>query len=195
MTPHQRSILVGAWAELSLATEDPAHPWRLAGLATVGLDGAPRARTVVIRAVDPEHRLLLFHTDARSPKAGEIGRDPRASLLLYDPGRRTQLRGRGLATLHRDDDRADRLWSLANDPQRRAYRRPEPPGTPIDAAGDSLPEPEGPDAWARARERFLAVALEVDEWDWLELGEIKHRRARFAWDRADGAWRAEWIAP
>ncbi|NBR79124.1 MAG: pyridoxamine 5'-phosphate oxidase, partial [Alphaproteobacteria bacterium] len=41
-------------------------------VATIGLDGRPRLRTIVLRACDTANRSLRFHTDARSDKINEL---------------------------------------------------------------------------------------------------------------------------
>ena len=52
-------------------------------LATIGLDGYPSARTVLLSAFDGER--LHFHTDTRSRKAAELAAVPRASVTIHWP--------------------------------------------------------------------------------------------------------------
>ena len=52
--------------------------------ASLGLDGAPKVRTVVIRSLDETNGLIRFNTDLRSRKAAEIDADSRVTLLGYD---------------------------------------------------------------------------------------------------------------
>ena len=53
-------------------------------LGTIGIDGAPAARTVLLSSAGPEG--FTFHTDARSEKASDLRRDPRVSLVILWPG-------------------------------------------------------------------------------------------------------------
>ncbi|QKS22227.1 pyridoxamine 5'-phosphate oxidase family protein, partial [Curtobacterium sp. Csp1] len=52
-------------------------------LSTVGLDGYPDARTVLLSRFDGER--LHFHTDARSRKAAELAALARAAVTLVWP--------------------------------------------------------------------------------------------------------------
>jgi pyridoxamine 5'-phosphate oxidase len=63
-------------------------------LASLGLDGAPRVRTLVFRCWVDAHSLDLF-TDGRSPKAAELQADPRLELCWLLPKARCQFRLRG----------------------------------------------------------------------------------------------------
>src|SRR6266487_4640074 len=50
-------------------------------LATVGVDGAPAARMVLLTGFD--HRGFTFYTSYRSRKGPELARDPRAALMFH----------------------------------------------------------------------------------------------------------------
>jgi pyridoxine/pyridoxamine 5'-phosphate oxidase len=76
--------LASAWALLARAAADPRHPCRVVQLATVGLDGAPRLRSVILRGIEPAMRVLRLHTDRRSAKAAEIAVEPRVALLAWE---------------------------------------------------------------------------------------------------------------
>ncbi|PZF58399.1 pyridoxine 5'-phosphate oxidase [Curtobacterium sp. MCSS17_008] len=58
-------------------------------LSTVGLDGYPSARTVLLSRFDGER--LHFHTDSRSRKAAELAALPRAAVTLVWPEAARQL--------------------------------------------------------------------------------------------------------
>ncbi|WP_220093793.1 pyridoxine/pyridoxamine 5'-phosphate oxidase [Gryllotalpicola protaetiae] len=77
-SPADPLALLGMWLP------DPADPVKpLMTLSTMGLDGYPDARTVLLSAFDG--RLLRFHTDARSRKASELAAVPRATMTLVWP--------------------------------------------------------------------------------------------------------------
>ena len=82
------------------ANDDPARPQMT--LATIGLDGGPSARTVLMSSVEADG--FTFHTDARSAKAQEIDADPRVGLVVVWPDFFRQLVVRGTAV--RDADAA-----------------------------------------------------------------------------------------
>lgn len=59
-------------------------------LATASADGAPSARTVLLKAFD--ERGFVFFTDYRSQKGVELKRNPRAALVFYWPELERQVR-------------------------------------------------------------------------------------------------------
>jgi pyridoxamine 5'-phosphate oxidase len=60
--------------------ESPSVP-TLMTLATVGTDGYPRTRTVMVSGVGEDGR-VCFHTDARSQKVRDLAACPKASLTV-----------------------------------------------------------------------------------------------------------------
>jgi pyridoxamine 5'-phosphate oxidase len=59
-------------------------------LATASADGAPSARTVLLKGFD--ERGFVFFTDYRSRKGAELKRNPRAALVFYWPELERQVR-------------------------------------------------------------------------------------------------------
>lgn len=62
-------------------------------LATIGLDGTPAARIVLLKELDD--RGLVFFTNYRSAKGRELSRDPRAAAVFYWPWLERQVRIEG----------------------------------------------------------------------------------------------------
>lgn len=185
--------LAEAWRLLARGVADRRSPFHHPVLATVGPDGAPEARTVILRGCEPAAKALRFHTDARSAKVAELAARPRASLHFYDPAAKIQLRIRGEATLHRDDAVADQAWAGSRLFSRQCYGIVPGPGQPIDAGGAfSLPETTEEET-AGGRAHFTAVVVAVKSLEWLYLATGGHRRALFAFD--GGGPPARWLAP
>jgi pyridoxamine 5'-phosphate oxidase len=67
------------WYELAAAAE-PVFPEAVT-LATIGLDGRPAARVVLLRGYDATG--LTFFTNSTSDKGQELATTPHASLLFY----------------------------------------------------------------------------------------------------------------
>jgi pyridoxamine 5'-phosphate oxidase len=67
------------WFDEAVAAQLP-EPTAMT-LATVAADGAPSARIVLLKALDP--RGFVFFTNYYSRKGRELGGDPRAALLFY----------------------------------------------------------------------------------------------------------------
>jgi hypothetical protein len=182
------AVLAQAWRLLQRGATDPASALHLPVLASLRPDGAPAARTVVLRAVDAASRSLRIHTDRRSAKCAEIDRDPRVALHFYDPKTLVQLRLDCGATLHCDDALAERAWAENPVATQALYCVGPGPGVPLDA-------PDGYDAAAvrDGRGNFAAIVARVDRLDWLYLAPQGHRRARFAWP--DGRLQSTWLVP
>ncbi|MFL1461277.1 pyridoxamine 5'-phosphate oxidase family protein [Roseococcus sp. DSY-14] len=173
-----------AFALLARGVADRRSPFHTPTLATVGADGGPRARTVVLRGFAAEERCLRLHTDARSAKVAELARESRAELHLYDAARQVQLRLRGRATLHQTDAVADAAWAASRPFSRQIYSAQPAPGLPVPAPP---PAPRDPEA---GRADFAVVQLRFDRLEWLWLCAAGHRRALFTWEPEAMTWLA-----
>ncbi len=183
-----------AFRLLARGKADRRSPFHTPCIATLGPDGRPRLRTMVLRAVDPSRRTLRFHTDARSDKAAELSADDRAAVHFYDPGAKIQIRLEGRAILHGHDALADEAWAQSRPMSRACYGVMPGPGERLDAAGGfSLPADEA--ASAAGREHFRVVLFVFERLEWLWLEHAGHRRALFLWE--DGLPRPEsrWLVP
>jgi pyridoxamine 5'-phosphate oxidase len=78
------------WYEMATAEVPLAEAMTL---ATVGKDGAPDARMVLLRGHGPGG--FRFFTNYESAKAGQIAADPRGALILYWREHDRQVRARG----------------------------------------------------------------------------------------------------
>ena len=185
--------LAEALATLRDAVRDRRSPMHTPSAATIGLDGRPRNRIVVLRGFNPEERTLRFHTDIRSEKWHELVRDPRLALLFYHPEVRIQLRLEGLAEWHQDDPVADAAWTDSQAMSRHCYAvRPEP-GSQLDVAG-AFVLPKGRELSDEGRPNFVAILLHYHRLEWLWLGADGHRRAVFEWTDA-ASLNASWRVP
>jgi pyridoxamine 5'-phosphate oxidase len=73
-------------------------------VATVGADGAPDIRTVLLTEFD--ERGLYFHTDAASRKVAHLAAEPRLAIEILWPGFTRQLAIRGVASVAPADEQA-----------------------------------------------------------------------------------------
>lgn len=179
-------------------------------LATVGLDGAPRARVVLWKG--RAGRGLWFFTNYESDKALELEREPRATLLFHFPERERQARVRGFVERlpATDSDRyfatrprLSQLGAWASHQSRVLSSRAELEHAVEEAerrfAGATVPRPPN---WGG----FTLLASDVELWSG-SAGRL-HDRARFWFDpmatgsvnaaNADesaGVWRHELLWP
>lgn len=190
-----------AWTMLKRAVADRRHAFRTPTLCTLGVtDGAPRARTVVLRHADPESLIIRCHTDRRAGKVKEIERQPVVSWHFYDAKSRTQLRIRARATMHLDGPVFEQAWERTALMSRRCYLAPSTPGTPTAHPSANLPDDltEGelsPERSEEGRAHFAVIASRAIEMDWLLLKHSGHRRARFEWKEDGTLAMANWVEP
>lgn len=176
------ATLDAVWTCLEEAVDDPGSPARTPTLATLGKDGAPEARKVVLRATDRANATLTVHTDLRSAKASELVAEPRATLLFWDHTRALQIRVRAVAEVRSGAD-ASKDWAAVPPKARENYGVAPRPGHEINHADDYALQPEP--------QNFAVLDFRMDEIETLHLGE-RHRRARFL--RHDG-FTGLWLAP
>jgi hypothetical protein len=182
--------LAEAWRLLAAGVADRRSGFHTLAVATIGQDGRPRARTVVLRGCDPVAATLRFHTDARAGKIAELERDRRIALHSYDAARKIQIRIEGVARIHADDAVADAAWAGSRDFSKVCYGIAPGPGTPIIAPG-AYSMPTDTEEVAAGRADFRAVVIAATTLEWLYLAHAGHRRALF--DLASGEGR--WLAP
>jgi pyridoxine/pyridoxamine 5'-phosphate oxidase len=186
------AILGDIWDRLSRGVADRRSAFHSPTLATLGLDGGTRARTVVLREADRGERRLRFHCDRRSDKFAELAAEPRLTLHIYDASAQIQVRAEGVATLHTVDTVAGGAWESSRPASRVCYATEPAPGAILDRGGAfSLPADEA--AIAAGRANFAAVIVTVRTLEYLNLAFAGHRRARFAFD--GGEWEARWLVP
>jgi hypothetical protein len=180
------------WRLLADGAAQGRSGFHLPALATRGAAGAPRLRTVVLRAADRDAGTLRFHCDRRSDKAAEILAHPACALAAYDEAAKVQIRIEGDAALHTDDAVADAAWAGSRAMSRVCYGSEPGPGTAL-AAGGAYTVPDEAAAGSAGRPHFAAVVVRAERLDFLYLDRRGHRRA--VWRRSEAGWRGTWRAP
>jgi pyridoxine/pyridoxamine 5'-phosphate oxidase len=187
------------WMLFERAAKNRRDAFHTPALATMGLAGEPQVRTMVLRRFEREPPALFFHVDLRSPKIAEIERDSHVSCLFYDAAEKLQLRIRGRAIIHRDDELSDRQWRESTPFSLRAYCG-DAPGTPKSAADSGLPEvlrdrePTAEESEILGRKNFSVVRSTVEEIDAYELNVRGHRRVLFKFHES-GEIEKQWLTP
>ncbi|MDG3003133.1 Npun_F5749 family FMN-dependent PPOX-type flavoprotein [Paludisphaera mucosa] len=165
--------------DLALHRNRHHYQMRLVQLATVRPDSRPSIRTVVFRGFLDDARRLVFTTDVRSSKRGEIENNPYGEICWYFPETREQFRLAGLLSLVDDctpdaglrEARGD-VWGGLSDATRLSFTWPAP-GEPRD---HDSPFPSVPPDASHPVETFCLMILTATEVDHLELqGDPQHR--------------------
>lgn len=188
-------FLDAAWTHLVRGVKDRKHGFHQPVLATVDDDG-PRARVVVLRAVDRDSGTVTCHTDRRSGKTMQT--HDGAAWCFYDKSSRLQVRAVGEIEIVTEGELYEERWAASRLASRRCYLAPFTPGVELDEAHPNLPDElrdRDPDqAESEAGRANFAVALTtLYELDVLHLAHDGHRRAR--WIRNGAEWAGSWVAP
>ncbi len=165
-------------------------------LATLGADGAPDARMVLLKGHGGDG--FRFFTNYESAKAEQLAADPRAALIVYWREQDRQVRARGPV---------ERLPEADSD----AYFASRPRGSRLGAWASPQSRPladrEGLEARLREVEERFEVAAEVPRppfWGGYLLrphtvelwqGQGARLHDRFLYTRQDAGWRLERLAP
>jgi len=181
-----------AWELLREGVNSGKSPLHTPCLGTTGEHG-PALRTVVLRHCIKNERVVACHCDRRSAKVREALDNPWATWLFYDRERKLQLRMAGPATVHLDDDFADRAWKNTRDMGRACYNTMTGPGQYVPAPSAAPGRITGETEERSARHHFAVIACRVEFIDWLVLSVEGHRRAHFHWRQR--GWQGNWISP
>jgi pyridoxamine 5'-phosphate oxidase len=186
-------LLDTAWSMLEEACKDRGKPMHLVQVATTGLDGRPKVRTVVLRRAGRTEKIIRFHTDARSAKVDELARIPFAEIHAYDPGAKFQIRLCGTAAVQAaPDDEVITAWNASRPVSRNCYKMEPGPGERIASGGNyTLPSATGEPDIGLAR--FRTVIVKIDAIEVVTLAHNANRRARFEF-KSSGT-EAFWLAP
>lgn len=163
-------------------------------VATAGADGAPGARTVLLKGLD--ERGLVFNTNLRSRKGRELAENPRASVVLawLDLQRQVIVDGHVEAVENEQADAyfasrplGSRLAALVS-PQSEVIASREPLERRWAELSASQSDPVRPAWWGGLR----VVPASVEFWQGRE--DRLHDRLRYRLG-GDGAWTIERLAP
>ena len=179
----------------SLKYKDALHNPVVANINQHGVN----MRTVVLRAVNTTNKQLVFHTDIRSGKWNELQQHNNISWLFYDAPGKIQIRLSGTATLHQDDEVAEKAWTTSTMSSRKIYLGETGPSVIAVSPVSGLPaafeaNDPTPEESRAGRKNFGIVITSVTWMEWLWLNSKGHRRAGFKYFE-DGSFSADWLIP
>ena len=186
---------LAAW----LAEAREAHLFEpdAAALATATGDGAPSARMVLVRGLDPDG--LRFYTNRESRKAAELEANPRAAVVFHwGPPLQRQARLEGAAERLSDEESLDYFRTRARTSRLGAWASPQ--SRPLADRGeldaryaeaevrfDGVDDVPLPPFWGGYR--LVPEAVEL----WQNRPSRLHDRARY--DRTVDGWTRVRLAP
>jgi pyridoxamine 5'-phosphate oxidase len=163
-------------------------------LATVDPDGAPTVRMVLLKGL--EEGRFVFYTNLESRKARALDREPRCALAFWWDGLERQVRVEGRAQ-RIEDATADAYF--ASRPRGSRLGAWASPQSQALASRDRLVE-----AWAAAAARFPEEVPRPPFWGGYAVapsalefwqGRASRLHDRFRYERRDGAWHCQRLAP
>lgn len=178
------------WNSIRLGASPARSPFTMWQLASIGLDGKPQIRSLVLRGADEAANTLSFHTDQRSAKIAELQGEPNVALASLDLESYIQLRINGTAHISDDADEMDAMWRQARPHTLILYQNPLPPGMAIDDPRDGQPQTPGA---TDGFENFALVHIRISSIEYLDISPGNHRRALFTLSAAGRL--SQWIAP
>jgi len=157
-------------------------------LASVDVQGAPQARSVVCRRITDDGELWVV-SDARSGKQSDLNANPNSSLLFWLPDLRRQFRICSTHVLGIDE--AEELWPTLSDATRAMFTWPAPGDTFDDSTvfPAELPASEPPPEFY---ELIVFIPLTVEM---LDLTAHPHRRIRWEKPNPDANWAERRVNP
>lgn len=189
-----------AWDLIESGASKRNTPAHTPVVATVDSRGNPQIRIMVLREANRLSRHLRFHTDVRTSKCTEIADNGVASVMMYDPDEKLQLRLSGLVTVQTTGEIIDFAWRNSTPFARRCYMAEAAPGEPATQPTSGLPdwiEGKQPteEQLVEARANFAVLWFEVNAIEWLYLANAGHRRAKWRWDEQSARWLGQWLVP
>ncbi len=180
------------WIQLVNGTIKSRSPFHTPCVATLH-NGEVSIRTVVLRKAIPLTKELRFHTNKRSNKWKELQDNDSISALFYDPSTRVQIRVKGKATLHFNDEMTSEAWQKTTLSSRRCYLSLASPSsfsaTPTSGLSYEIEHEKFTLAQSEVgAQNFGIVSIQVESIEWLWLNHAGHRRAFFDYVNSSYSW-------
>jgi len=191
--PLQRFLSLLARAK---ATPQIAEPTGMT-LATVGADGRPSARIVLLKGADQEG--LVFYTNLESRKGREALAHPDVALLFWWPQLESQVRFEGRVEQVTDEEadayfatraRGSQLgaWASAQSRALASRKELEAKLAEVTEEFEGMPVPRPPH-WSGLRMRPLAVEF------WKNRSDRLHERELYTRDKPGAPWSVQLLNP
>jgi pyridoxamine 5'-phosphate oxidase len=183
------SIEQEAWRLLEHGIESYKNPFHNGTVANIH-NGLPELRTVILRKVLAAEKKLFFHTDIRSPKVQHLQQNGAISWLFYDEPLRLQMRMKGTAIVHIDNDVAAAGWAASRLSSQLTYSIIHAPGAQLAAPLPiNINEKNPPaDVIQFAATNFSVVETTISQLDVVFLHHQGNKRAIFDYENNTQHW-------
>ena len=189
--------LIRSWDQIFRAAQGRNDAMRTPVLAT--FDGKKiHQRTIVLRKVNVQNRILYYFSDYRAPKIQHLQVDPQLNVVFYSAKKKLQIEASGIGIVAHQDERCRSFWQQINVQGRQSYATDKAPGS-LHLQDEGFLTKDWPKndsdlsqtEWAFAN--FALIEMHIDTLDVLHLHQDGHQRARFDWE--NGEWNGHWVVP
>jgi hypothetical protein len=186
------------WTLLARGVVDRSEDFRLPTVI-VNKGEFSDGRIVVLRGAFKDKRVLRFHTDLRSSKISALKNNNNIYFLFYNKKRKIQVRAKGVATIHYQDEVMKEAWKKTQVISRKCYLASQAPGSVSDTPHPGYPkELEGKNPNIEDTEigfeNFCVIESKIYEMEWLYLASHGHRRAKILVSKEDKI-ETQWLIP
>tara|TARA_B100001741_G_C16297685_1_gene479783 strand:- start:29 stop:616 length:588 start_codon:yes stop_codon:yes gene_type:complete len=172
------------WNELVLGTKSAKHPFHQFVFTNIK-NNCPESRTVVLRNVCKEKRMIEFNTDNRSPKYYDLLENKNISALFYDSERKVQLRFNGEANILNNDSERLIIWEQLTRESKICYMGNFKPSTKLEIYQPNIPSKKiteiSNDEYLLGYQNFARIQITISSLDWLLLHSSGHKRIKYEW--------------
>lgn len=198
--------LLARWFDEASAARTTRNPHAMS-IATIGLDGRPRARVVLRQGFDAESGHLVFYTNRESDKGRELAKTPFAAAIFHWDAMGRQVRIEGPVVQSPDSESDAYFASRPRASQIAAWGSAQSQPIASRAAmvanleararefGDDGPPVPRPPHWGGYRLHFERIEF------WIGADTRAHDRACYTrrlgprGEGLDGGWRVERLQP
>lgn len=157
------------------------HPFKYCYLSSIS-DDKPVLRTVVLRDMTKEYKLVIF-TDKRSSKVEQYAKNPNAELLFYHPKKLWQIKVGGKINILEDEKRVEYYKQKIQGASVKDYTTKQKPSSPL----------KNPDELEHTENmNFCVLELNPEYIESLQLKRPNHIRCIF---KKDNNWQGQFIVP
>lgn len=179
-----KDLFTETWKELECGAKEKGHSYNYCSLATFEDPSAIKQRMVNLREITPR-RSLLFYTDSRSSKVGQIEKNASGSALFYNPGVQLQIFVRGKIKVHNRDEIWQDHYHKIDGRSVNDYNTISPPGKKI----------KNPISVRRSDElNFLVLELIPETIEYLKL-RAEPNRLRAVFTKVEDNWDMTFLVP
>lgn len=146
-------------------------------------------RTVILRKVIKEMRLITFFTDFRSNKIKELSINNEVKIHIYDKKNQIQIQADGLAEIIHKSDQSQMIWDSLPSYSKSIYLTKKPPGTIIKNEKIDLEKLD----YLKAYENFTMVNIEISKIYFLKLSREVNKKAMIKYEHKNIKY--YWLIP